>query len=395
LSWTGPRELREELQRLWERGELLAEMVRGESAFPRRMRFRGPSSAELSERFEDVRAWIAELRSLARVRIQMREIRHRILGANQVPAAIWVDSLDDALAMVGKRPEAARFAALAAATRAHRPELLEWLARKPHEALELADAWERLLEVVAWIEAHPRPGLYLRQVDIPGVDSKFIEAHRGVLSQWLDRVLPPEAVDGGARGAGAFARRYGFRSKPERVRLRALDPQHALLAGLGDADLTLDTVSFARLDPGVSQVFITENEVNFLAFPQVKDSLVVFGAGYGFGALADAAWLGRCRVFYWGDIDTHGFAILDQLRAHLPRTRSILMDRATLFAFEAHWGVEEKPTRRDLPRLDAAERELYDALRDDRIRPGLRLEQERIGFGWVQRAVAGLGGRTD
>ena len=45
---------------------------------------------------------------------------------------------------------------------------------------------------------------------MPGVDSKFIEAHRGVLGEWLDLVLPPEAVDASAGGVAQFARRYGF-----------------------------------------------------------------------------------------------------------------------------------------------------------------------------------------
>jgi len=101
----------------------------------------------------------------------------------------------------------------------------------------------------------------------------------------------------------------------------------------------LDADSFIRLQPAVSRVFITENEINFLAFPAVADSLLVFGAGYGFDGLAQAGWLARCQVYYWGDIDTHGFAILDQLRTHIPHARSLLMDRATLLAFEDQWGV--------------------------------------------------------
>jgi len=188
-----------------------------------------------------------------------------------------------------------------------------------------------------------------------------------------------------------FARRYGFRDKPRHIRLRALDPAHALLPGGGDADITLDAASFARLAPGVSRVFITENEINFLAFPQVPDSLLIFGAGYGFEALGQATWLRRCQVFYWGDIDTHGFAILDQLRTSLPQARSLLMDRATLHAFEAQWGVEDKQTLRDLPRLNVEECALYNDLRDNRLSPNLRLEQEHIGFGWVEATLAALG----
>ena len=389
-GWTGQRELRAQLQRLWDGSELLAEILTGESSFPRRLRLKGPSSAEMSERFDAVRKWIAALCALPHYRVELREFRHRVLGSNQVPAAVWVDSLDAALTVLGRRAEAARFAELVAETRDRRPALLGWLATRPHKALAMADAWGRLLDVVDWIEANPRSHVYLRQVDIPGVDSKFIEAHRTLLSQWLDCILPPDAINEAKVGVAGFAGRYGFRDRPERIRLRVLDPGHAVIPTAPEADLTLDTASFAALSPGVTRVFITENEINFLAFPKVSDSLLIFGAGYGFDALVQAAWLQRCRIYYWGDIDTHGFAILDQLRAHFPAARSLLMDRATLFAFETHWGIEDRPTLRDLSRLDDDERALYDELRHERIRPGLRLEQERIGFDWVKRVLAEL-----
>jgi len=390
VNWTSPRDLRAQLQRCWDRGDLLAGLVSGESSFPRRLTLKGPTSVQMSEHFDSVRAWIAELSALRHYRVEMRELRHRVLGANEVPGAVWIDTLDAALDVLGKRREAGRFAALVERTRERQPRLLEWITRKPLKVLELADVWDQLLDVVDWVKLHPRPGVYLRQVDIAGVNSKFIEAHRGVLIQWLDLVLPPEVVDTTASGLSGFVRRYGFRDKPQRIRLRVLDPTHALFPGSGDADITLDAASFARLAPTVSRVFITENEINFLAFPQVPDSLLIFGAGYGFEALGQATWLARCQMFYWGDIDTHGFAILDQLRSYLPHACSLLMDRATLLAFEAQWGVEVKQTLRDLPRLNVEERALYDDLRDNRLNLNLRLEQERIGFGWIEAALIAL-----
>lgn len=46
----------------------------------------------------------------------------------------------------------------------------------------------------------------------------------------------------------------------------------------------------------VSRVFITENETNFLAFPLMKDSLVIFGVVYGFEMLKQAERLSYCRL---------------------------------------------------------------------------------------------------
>lgn len=390
MSWTTPADLRAQVHKLWDRGELLASLVTGESLFPKRLALKVPTSTEMAEHFDEARAWIGELRAMQHCRVEMREFKHRVFGANSVPHEAWIDSVADAMALIGKVRDVARFTALLDATRERQPQLLDWLAKRPIQALALCDKWRRLLEIVAWLQAHPRPGVYLRQVDIPGVHSKFIEAHRGVLTELLDMVMASDTLDLTASGASQFAKRYGFRDKPVRIRMRVLDPAHALLTGDLVQDITLDAESFARLDPKVACVFITENEINFLAFPQVKDSLVIFGAGYGFEMLRKAEWLARCHIYYWGDIDTHGFAILDQLRSQFDHVESFLMDRNTLLSFETLWGEEEKQTLRDLHRLNSEEKALYDDLRDNRIRKNLRLEQETIGFGWVTSALSAL-----
>jgi hypothetical protein len=390
MKWTKPADLRAQVQKLWDKGELLASLLSAEPLFPKRLLLKTPTSAEIAEQFDAVRSWSGELRAMPYCRIEMREFKHRVFGANTVPQEAWLDCIDNALEIIGKKREAACFAALLEATRQHQPPLLQWLAKRPLRALALADDWHLLLEIVAWVQQHPRPALYLRQIDIPGVHSKFIEAHRGVLIELLDAVLPPGAIDPAACGVSQFAQRYGFRDKPARIRFRVLDPQHTLLPGDTLQDITLDAGSFAQLGPKVTRVFITENEINFLAFPQIKESMVIFGAGYGFDMLRDAEWLNRCQIYYWGDIDTHGFAILDQLRCQFDHVESFLMDRATLLAFQAQWGKEEKQTLRDLPRLKYEEKSLYDDLRDNRMRKNVRLEQEKISFGWVITALSAL-----
>jgi hypothetical protein len=63
------------------------------------------------------------------------------------------------------------------------------------------------------------------------------------------------------------------------------------------------------------------------------------------------------------------------------------MNRATLMAFQEHWGEEDKPTQRELSRLTPEEQALYDDLRDNRLQRHLRLEQERVGFEHVQTVL--------
>jgi len=392
MSWTTRADLRAQTQKLWDRGELLRSVIAPAHWLPRRLRLVLPESAELTEQTAAVRAWLADLNQIPQVRIVWREFTHRVLGASRLPDEVWLDTSQAALALIGKTREAQQFAGLLQTTKAFdaglAARLLPWLIKRPLLALSLADPWPRLLAVLRWLLANPRPGIYLRQVDLPGIDSKFIEAQRAVLAEWFDLCLDPQAINTRFSGLAGFCQRYGFRDKPLRIRLRVLDAAIAV-AGIGaDQDITLTQADFAGLQLPLQRVFMTENEINFLAFPQVPGSLVIFGAGYGFEVLADALWLGQCAVYYWGDIDSHGFAILDQLRAHLPQARSLLMDRATLLAHRAQWGSEPTPVRRDLPRLTADEASLFNDLRDNRWQPQLRLEQERIGYGWLQQALA-------
>ncbi|UXI69793.1 DUF3322 domain-containing protein [Tahibacter amnicola] len=395
MRWSDVTDIRSQLERRWEKGELLRDLLREASQFPLRIALRTPDTRDITERFDAVRAWASGLAAGAPIRLEWTEIRHRVQGTQRLPCGAWIDSLDGAVAWLGKQQEIAQFRDIIATTRKECPAAVSWLEKRPLEALALAPDWSRLLAVVRWLRDTPRPGIYLRQVDLPGVHSKFIESHRRVLAELLDLVLPADQINSARTGVGHFSARYGFREKPVRLRFRLLDPQVSLIPGAPGADITLDEHSFSRLDLPLQRVFITENETNFLAFPPVSGAMILFGAGYGWEGLASADWLTRSTLFYWGDIDTHGFAILDQLRARFPAARSFLMDRATLEAHASAWGQEDTPVRAELGRLSVPEHALYDDLRHDRIRPGLRLEQEHVRFQWCIDRLAGLSCQSD
>lgn len=400
-DWTTPTQLRAHTEKLWNQGKLLAALCNAGPVFPLRLPLKGPDSRALSDDFAAVRAWSAALldgaagQGRAGYRVELREVRHRVIGTNHLPAEVWLDTPDDAFALVGRRAEARRFRAMLGLVGEREPALCEWVARRPLKALELAtpeqaDSWPRLLAVIAWLRANPRPDCYLRQVDLPGVDTKFIERHQGVLAELFDLVLPMEVVESDARGHAGFARRYGFRDKPERVRVRFLDASASPLARLKDHDFMLTADDLARLRPSVRRVFITENEINFLAFPPHPESLVILGAGYGFSALSQASWLDGCDIHYWGDIDTHGFAILSQLRARLPQARSLLMDRETLLCHRSQWVTEPSPARFESSRLTPAESSLLDDLISGKFGQQIRLEQERVAYSQLLAALEAL-----
>jgi hypothetical protein len=135
---------------------------------------------------------------------------------------------------------------------------------------------------------------------------------------------------------------------------------------------------------------IVENEISYLSIGIPEDGVVIWGKGFEVDNVGRLRWLGDADVQYWGDIDTHGFAILDRLRAWLPRARSVLMDRETLLAHRDRWVSEDRPATSTLTRLTPAERDLYVELVEDGLGEGVRLEQERIDWHWVEQRLSAV-----
>lgn len=391
-AWTTPADVQAQLGRYWQDGRLLAASLTGVPLFPLALKMRAPDVAALGDSFDEVRHWIRLLEQGGKsvkgygYDLVWRDINHRQLGRNRIPAGLVVATEQDALRLLGRQADVRRFKQLADMTLLALPQLQDWLGRRAMVVLEQALCWERIVAILQWFLRHPRPGMYLRQLDITGVDGKFIEQRKGLLSELLDLLLPPDAINAVATGARMFEARYGLLSKPVSIRFRILDPRYHVA---GMSDLAVPVAQFAELELNVRRVYITENEVNGLAFPAMAESMVIFGGGYGIERLANIPWLHGKEVIYWGDIDTHGFAILDRLRKLLPHARSLLMDAATLNAHRSLWGAEEQGKRYTgtLAHLTEDELALFLALRDDVYGVGIRLEQERLGYTWVTTAI--------
>ncbi len=393
MEWTTPAAIRQQVERFWESGRLLRTGREGQLVFPLKLRFRKPDAAALSDRFDEVRKWIKDLEEGSKAKrdfgyeIQWAQIKHRTLGYNRVPAAIILPTEDDATRLIGKQSDANCFERLVEESISRFPALEDWFVRRPFAALKHAADWDRILTILTWFADRSGAPLYLRQLEIPGVDTKFIETRKGLLSELLDKVLPETAAATPAERSKSFEQRYGLIAKPPLIRFRILDDR-LQIQGLSDLSVPVD--QFAQLSIPAEKVFITENEINGLAFPELPGSLVIFGLGYGVPLLGEAGWLKKKSLYYWGDIDTHGFAILDRLRANFPEVQAFLMDRETLLAHRGLWVTEESPFEGVLSRLTHWEHSLFSDLKDDVLGDSVRLEQERISFSWFNNALRAL-----
>ena len=66
------------------------------------------------------------------------------------------------------------------------------------------------------------------------------------------------------------------------------------------------------------------------------------------------------------------------------------MDRETLLAHRPQWVTEKTPTKATLNLLTPAEQDVYQALVNDTFGPAVRLEQERVSFGSLERVLSAM-----
>ena len=299
-----PQEVYKDLLAKWERGFFYKMHA---TCFPYEHRLPSISSKQMTEQFGAVDSWIRRFSDHAKLSPFLRytEVNHRLFGRNNIPTSLFFEGPHDLAGLLGKRGEWETFVRVTDLVAEWDDRLFAWAMRYPIRLLEVASDLDRLLLLWKWMVDHPRPGIYLRQIDLPGIDTKFTEKHMGLLSQWLDLTLEEDMIDDSYRGISQFARRYGFLGKPELVRFRLLDPK---LSYRGCDDLSIPSTQFCELFQAeealpIERVFVIENDICALTLPPAKNSLVLFGRGYHFDHLRACAWLHRVAIGYWGDID--------------------------------------------------------------------------------------------
>jgi hypothetical protein len=355
--------------------KFLAEWIRGEGEafFPYRVR--APLAVDQNDWPQTKRSIELLVASSKAERgwgytLHREQVRLRDFGTNLVPKQITIDTLDDLLRLAKCADQFEATRRVVEKVRAELPQLNDWLMRNVRTLHVLDSVIEGLTAVAQYFLTSPWPDCYARQIPVK-MDTKFIEQNARVLREWLDLLLPASAID---VNETKFARRFGLRDGQPHRAIRLLDPELAEPLGLPFDELSLPLRSIAQLPMRDALVIIVENDLNLLTLPPVDRGIALRGEGDAVNRLETIPWLETNRVYYWGDIDVEGFAILSRLRKVYPHVESVLMDMATL---EAHqqWTVPGTGTSPPLlTNLSPSELSTYEYCAVNNC----RLEQEKI-----------------
>ncbi|TFF40670.1 Wadjet anti-phage system protein JetD domain-containing protein [Mucilaginibacter psychrotolerans] len=292
-------------------------------------------------------------------------------GPHDLPDSIEFETADDYLHFIAKKKEWKLFQRNYELLSGSFPHLKGWIVNHV-TLLTVADKnWLDIIQVCKYFLISPRPNLYLRQLPIQ-VHTKFIEDNTAVVQSLLDFLIPDHIRN---KDQKRFAERYFLKHDEPLVRIRILDERLALHKDIMDVSIRLSDFEKTVFD--CDYVLIAENKMNFLTLPFLKSTIAVWsGGGFNVSYLKNSEWLAGKNIYYWGDIDEHGFQILHQLRSYYPSTKSVMMDRLTYDTFEPYAAQGERNTSERLSLLSTAEAELYAFIK---LQPDKnRLEQEKI-----------------
>ncbi|MDR2731572.1 MAG: DUF2220 family protein [Treponema sp.] len=346
-----------------------------------------PKEQDALKQKENVRAWITAWKSWRGSGALAWTERHwRSLGVQTVPQKLILNGPIDAVSWTGEAEAWSRAVERFKTLVQRWPALIDILPRYYSVLANYDDAaFLRITGMLSWICANPGSGLYPRQIPVVGVDSKWLESHKGLICELVSTIQGTNDHD--------FFKVCGLKPQPQLIRMRILDPEiRNRFSGLCDICVPLKEAADLGIKP--THVFIVENLQTGLAFEDLAGSVVIMALGYGVDVLGQIPWLHHARCIYWGDIDTHGFAILNRARTRLPSMDTVLMDEPTLFAHRDLWVQEkEQSASCELPLLTNREQELFLSLKNNSWGQQIRLEQERICWDFAWKVIQAVHNR--
>jgi len=376
-------EIKKKAFKIYNNGTLFRNFLEQDNLFPFEIKLKKIKQKDIQNNFTKIHNEIQGLKS-QNFHILYKDFHFKLLSTQKLPVAVEFYAEDELLKFIGKKAEFDRFVAIYKRILENFPQLKSLIYQKPFLFLECEEILERVFLVCSFFMEHPKPNIYLRELSISGVDTKFVEQNKRVIDTFLSIFLDEESYEKDVTKLAnyGFEKKYHLKYPLPLVRFRILDDTQKI-CNLSDLSVTVE--EFKTLKVEVKNVFIVENKKTMLSFIDVKDSIVVFGGGYGVEVLKDVCWLRERKIFYWGDIDSDGFAILSMLRGYFPDTKSIFMDKKTIEKFVEYSVVQKQPPiDRVLNNLTVEEVKIYNSLRD-----GFRLEQERIHINYIKEKISG------
>jgi len=370
--------VKKKIQKLYDDGTFFHAFIERNSLFPLSLKLKTPSQNSLRENMATLFDEIHQLEKL-QLHIEYKAFTFKSLGVQNLPVAVVIKSEEKFLKLLGKKRTFEIYQSSYRKAVSQFPHLKQLFLHKPNFLLQNSEIVDELLAICHFFTKKPRPNIYIRELSIKGVDTKFIQQYKSSVDAFLSTVLDENCFDHQITklSNNGFEKKYGLKYELPLVRFRILD-ETLYINELND--ITITNEAFENLELPCQNIFIVENKITMLSFMRLANSIVIFGNGYGVSMVKNAKWMATKNIYYWGDIDLDGFAILSQARGYFSQIKSLFMDEETIEIFKDLAVSKKEQQRKNLQHLNREEQLIYERLSTDFYKEDFRLEQERIPF---------------
>lgn len=139
-----------------------------------------------------------------------------------------------------------------------------------------------------------------------------------------------------------------------------------------------------------SRIFILENKTTFYTFPLQADDCAIYCGGFAILMLKGIEFFKTSNLYYFGDLDEHGFAILSKFRALYSNVKSFCMDYKTIQDYKDYL-IKGEVYPGDLELLTNDEAYALSYLKNYTIKDtSSRIEQEKLSSNYILNRLSEL-----
>ncbi len=368
-----------------------------ESFFPITIRAdTGNVNDDLLQRQKDLQSLIAKSKNKtgSGYALELETIQSRKNGEQTSISRILFETKDDFLSCINENKTYKRFLNALELIKENKlfsnDKLCEWSKLHLNDLLsepENSHYWSDICHCAEWLNKNQDSKLYIREIPLP-VHTKFIEQNSKLIQSLTEK----------SESTFSFEESFGLKTKPCSVRFRSLSEKVSLpFSTTNLSECQIPIKDFENLDKDFSNqiknIFIVENEMVYLTFPKISDSICIWGHGYTVNSLNNVEWFNSKKIYYFGDLDEHGFDILSSYRRFYPNIQSFCMEKSDWNKHLQYAVVGKKLESSRIPEnLIAEENEVFQIIRNSTQN---RIEQERISVSYIQEKLNLLNGQLE
>ena len=200
------------------------------------------NTTNINDEFKGIYETSSSFVSGTEITLTWNERRWRSLGTQNVPEKLIIASAKDAAALISEDARWSRAAERFKLMVQHWPALIDVLPEHFNVLADYNDGdFNSLCEILSWICANPNSNLYIRQIPVAGIDSKWLESRKKLVTELIAGIFlftanrtinsytnqrePNQKPANILETENNFYDLCGLKRTPQLIRIRILDPK--------------------------------------------------------------------------------------------------------------------------------------------------------------------------